>query len=256
VVTRTVRDTIAFFDAIERGRRRLTPIGPVAGPPQRRLRLGVFVESPRHTPVDVAVQAAVTRTAELCEGLGHEVHLVPCPFDGRVVDDFTRLWGLVAWLQVTGGALLTHRGYDRARTEPFSHGFARTFTTEPRAALSAVRRLRAFPKEYAAVMAGFDVLIGPTLAELPPRLGHLATDRPFEETLARLLTFTPFTGLLNVAGAPAVSLPMGRTTEGVPIGVQFAAAHGNERTLLELALELESAAPWPRCAPRRAFTAA
>ena len=49
----------------------------------------------------------------------------------------------------------------------------------------------------------------------------------------------------NVSGSPAISLPLGRTDDGVPIGMQLAAPFGHERRLLELAYELEAAAPWP-----------
>jgi amidase len=53
------------------------------------------------------------------------------------------------------------------------------------------------------------------------------------------------TPVQNVSGAPAMSLPLGRSSEGLPIGVHLAAPFGHERRLLEVALELEEAAPWP-----------
>jgi amidase len=57
--------------------------------------------------------------------------------------------------------------------------------------------------------------------------------------------FIPFTPTQNVSGGPAISLPLGRSQGGLPLGVQFASPMGDERTLLELALEIEAAAPWP-----------
>ncbi len=45
----------------------------------------------------------------------------------------------------------------------------------------------------------------------------------------------------NISGAPAISLPMGTCSQGLPIGIQFAARKGQERMLLELAFELEAA---------------
>jgi amidase len=49
----------------------------------------------------------------------------------------------------------------------------------------------------------------------------------------------------NVTGSPAVSMPLGRTVDGLPIGVQVVAPYGREDRLLSLAYELEEAAPWP-----------
>jgi len=53
----------------------------------------------------------------------------------------------------------------------------------------------------------------------------------------------------NVAGTPAMSVPLGRSDSGLPIGSQFAARAGNEQTLFGLAFELERAAPWAQRRP-------
>ncbi len=58
---------------------------------------------------------------------------------------------------------------------------------------------------------------------------------------------------MNASGAPALSLPMGQSAEGLPMGVQFAGAHGSERLLLELGRQLEEANPWEKLAPRSAW---
>jgi amidase len=252
VLTRSVRDTTAFWSAIEKEipARRLEPIGDVAKAPPRRLRLGVYVDAPIDKPVDAEVVAAVERAATLAAELGHEVRRIACPFPAQVVTDFTQLWCFVGWVQSKAGRLLVHPRFDASKLEPFTKGFARGFGKDISAALAAIRRLRGFTSRYADLIAPHDVLVGPTVATPPPLLGHLATDRDFEETLDRLLAFTPFTGLFNAAGAPAISLPLGRAGDGLPIGVHFAAALGGERTLLELATELESAAPWETIAPR------
>lgn len=251
VLTRTVRDTVAFWGAIERARppRGLSPIGDVAPAPARRLRIAVFVDSPIDTTVDAEVGATVERAAALLGELGHEVRPIACPFPAQVVHDFLRLWCFVGWLQAKTGRLLIHRGFDATRLEPFTRGFGRSFGGDVRASLAAIRRLRGFTRHYADLIAPYDVLVGPTLAEPPPPLGHLATNQDFDVIIERLLSFTPFTGLINAAGAPALSLPLGQARDGLPLGVQLAAAHGQERLLLELAREIEAARPWPRLAP-------
>jgi amidase len=251
VVTRTVRDTVAFWTAVERRRapRGLAPIGEVAPAPARRLRLAFFSESPIGTVVHPDVRAAVDRTATLCAELGHDVRRVACPFPAQVVHDFLRLWCFVGWVQAKGGRVLLHRAFDASKLEPFTQGFGRSFGKQLRASLSSIHRLRGFTRRYEELVAPYDAFVGPTVAEPPPPLGHLATDRDFDETIDRLLTFTPFTGLVNAAGAPALSLPLGRSSDGLPLGIQLAAAHGRERVLLELAGELERAQPWERTAP-------
>jgi amidase len=136
---------------------------------------------------------------------------------------------------------LVHPRFDRRKLEPFTRGFASDFTSKMPETFAAIRRLRGFASKYASIVAPYDALLGPALGELPPKLGHLATDRNYGETIDRLFSFTPFTGLINASGAPALSLPMGKSESGLPIGVQLMSAHGAERVLLELAAELEAA---------------
>ena len=72
-----------------------------------------------------------------------------------------------------------------------------------------------------------------------------AKDVPFDELIERLKSYACFTPLANVSGAPAISLPVGISAAGLPIGAHFFGNHGDEKTLLELAFEIEEAQPWP-----------
>jgi amidase len=254
VVTRTVRDTVAFFDAMESRRPagKVAPIGNVAARPAAPLRIGVFVDAPIGTPVDPEVREAVLAAGRLCGTLGHVVEEIPCPFEGAVIDDFLRYWGLVAWFQLWTGRRAFHRGFDRSRVEPWTRGLAAYFTRAKLAAFGATRRLRRFSTTYAQVTSRHDVLVSPVLPQPAPLLGYLATDLPFETAFERIRAYATFTPIHNASGAPAISLPLGRSSAGLPIGVQFAAAHGGDRTLLELALSIETAQPWQRVAPLHA----
>lgn len=249
VVTRTVRDTVAFFSALEARSAPIGPIGEVRPEPGRALRIGLFVDAPMGTPVDPEHRAVTERAGALCESLGHHVEAIPCPFEGQVIEDFLRFWGSLGFIYVRAGKLLTHSGFDASRLEPWTHGMSRYFTGELGASLRSIRRLRRFTATYAAVMEGYDVLMCPTLGEPPPLLGHLRTDQAFDTVFERLVRFTPFTPIQNASGAPAISLPLGRTESGLPVGVQFAGAMGDDRTLLELARSIEAAQPWERVAP-------
>lgn len=257
-VTRTVRDTVAFFEAFEsvqppvRGR----PIGKVAEAPSRRLRIGVYTNPPTGFPIHTDNREAALASAKICEGLGHRVDEIGCPFEGQVIDDFLRYWGLIAWGQARGAKQLLHPGFDTSKLEPWSKGIARHFTSRPLAGLRATRRLRAFAGTYARVMKRYDVLISPVTTAPPPELGHLSTELPFDTAYMRLKEYVPYTPIQNASGAPAISLPLGRNSGagpsgGLPLGVQFAAAVGDDRLLLELARSIEAAAPWDIQAPRQ-----
>ena len=230
VLTRSLRDTILFHQAI-------AGLGEVAAAPPRPLRIGVFSEAPGDTSVDPEVRAAVAAAAKQCAALGHEVFELRCPFDGSVMDDFLAYWGFVAWIQVKSARVTMHRGFDRARIEPWTAGLIRSFRGNRRGALAAIRRLRRFARTFAQVMERCDLLLSPTVARPAPPLGHLATDR-FETHFERLRVFAAFTPMANAVGAPAISLPLGATAAGLPIGVHLVARRGEDALLLALAQTL------------------
>lgn len=106
--------------------------------------------------------------------------------------------------------------------------------------------MRRSTRDYARIFGDYDIVLSPVLGHTTPQLGHLSPEQPFEQLFDRLLRYVSFTPLNNAAGGPALSLPMGATEVGLPIGVHFSAAHGAARTLLELAYEIEDAQPWRR----------
>jgi amidase len=187
--------------------------------------------------------------ARLCDRLGHDVEEIACPFDASVTDDFLRYWGFVSWLQARTARVMMCWRFDTSRMEPWTRGLVEYYTRDMRTTWEAIARLRRFGAAFAAATRKVDVLVSPVVAEPAPSLGWLATDLPFETVFERLRAFAGFTCLYNTAGAPAISLPLGRSASGLPIGVQFGAAPGNDRTLLELARSLEVAQPWPKAAP-------
>jgi amidase len=201
----------------------------------------VFADAPGGSPVDPEVRAAVLAIGRACAELGHEVAEIPCPFDGSAMDDFLAYWGFVAWIQVRSARVTMHRGFDRTRIEPWTAGLIDSFRRGRRGAFAAIRRLRRFARTWARAMKRCDVLLSPTLSQPAPPLGYLAPDQAFESHWERIRTYAAFTPLANAAGAPAISLPLGRAANGLPIGVQLAAARGDDRTLLELAQTLHVA---------------
>src|SRR6266540_2922420 len=92
---------------------------------------------------------------------------------------------------------------------------------------------------------GYDLLLTPTLATPPLRIGAYQ-GKGLWPTILGLTRFMPYPPLQNLLGFPAISVPAGRSSEGLPIGVQLVAPKGTEALLLSVALQLETARPWPR----------
>jgi amidase len=121
------------------------------------------------------------------------------------------------------------------------------------AAFSALELVAAFDaqnrvtRSVGAFFTGYDLLVTPTLGQLPAPHGTLRYDDP-EHTLASwlesMLEYGPFTSVFNISGQPALSLPLGQSAGGLPIGVQFVAPYGREDLLFRVAAQLEQAAPW------------
>ena len=86
----------------------------------------------------------------------------------------------------------------------------------------------------------------PTLADDTPRIGHLDPTADYDQIMDRLLEWVAFTPLQNATGDPAISLPLGESAVGLPVGMMLSTVVGQEARLLELAYELEEARPWAR----------
>ena len=104
------------------------------------------------------------------------------------------------------------------------------------------------PRSVQAIMETFhhnyDVVLSPVVRTPPPKIGHLAGDLDYDTLIERLTDYVQYTPLYNVSGAPAISLPLSMSPDGLPIGAMFAASLGREDRLLALAYELEEARPW------------
>jgi amidase len=261
VLTRSVRDSAAVLDATHGP----VPGDPYAAPPLRGssflaatardpapLRIGVVTASPTGGTVDPQCVAAVEHAARLCAELGHRVDAADVPIDADAfIEHFVNVWAAGnAWVLSVWEAR-TGRVATRDDLEPLSWALC-----EMGRSLDAARFLgsvAALQRETRAVSTAFeslDVVLTPTLAELPVELGTFddGGDEPML-ALFRAATFTPFTPLCNVTGQPAASIPLWSSTEGLPVGVQAIGRFGDEETLFALAAQLERAAPWAQRRP-------
>ncbi|MGB5813095.1 MAG: amidase [Polyangiales bacterium] len=247
ILTRTVRDTAAFYAEAEtlRPPRRLPAIGRVEGfGPRRRIRFfSRWGSDHRADPVCVS---AIADLAETLDAQGHDVEEIAPPFDSQLGDDFLVLWSTMALGIVQLGKRVLHPRFDKRQVEPFTRGLANRLRGQALSLPGAIHRLRAFQRRYEALFADFDVMLTPTLATPPPKIGHLGPRVPYEMAIERLRAYLPFSAVQNISGGPALSLPATMSDDGLPVGAQFAAALGQERLLLELAFEVEAARPFPK----------
>jgi amidase len=247
-LSRTVRDTAHLLAHTERDKPSpgLKPIGLVTGPNKRRLKIGMYLQGASGEEPSTDVTSAIFSTAQLCEELGHELRIARLDFSGSpMAEDFLTLWAssageAVARLEKERGRKATLQDF-----EPLTLAFAaQHFGGGKDKIPAAAERLQALAKNISAQMEPYDVLLCPVLSTAPPLIGEYSPTIPFEDLMARMVAYVAYTPVFNVTGMPAMSVPLSWNEQGLPIGSQFAAKAGDERTLLELAYELEAARPW------------
>ncbi len=273
-VSRTVRDTALFYDALHSACSDERP-GYMQALERRPngLRVAFSTAHPLGFEVDPACRDAVARAAALLEPFSAGVEEISSPYGP---DLYSRLYLPVIAAEVAAdvGALAR---YLKRRPGPRDLEPDTRLLGEVGRRISAMlyvearRQWRRVALEIEALHAGFDVLLTPVLATPPPPIGSLATSlrdqmsiesltrtpmgrglaRPgFVERLAlRGFAIMPFTPPANMTGCPAVSLPIHRTADGLPVGVQASAARGNDLVLLQLAAALESEGAWSTLEP-------
>ncbi|MEZ5939392.1 MAG: amidase [Hyphomonadaceae bacterium] len=246
-VSRSVRDTARFFAATEETREGApyAPVGLVSAPGTKRLKVGVLLKTFKGADPDPEVALAVHQTAQLLKGLGNEVRETAWPMDQGFPDDFLAFWSLGAAMDAKAVGEALGRAPTDQDLEPFSLAMASNAAKmSPDDIQGVQKRLLKATADYDGWIAGFDVVVSPVFAAPPRPLGYFRGDVPFEELRERLIRDVGYTLIHNVSGAPAMSVPLGWSSDGLPIGVQVGAGRGEERKLLELAFELEAAQPW------------
>jgi amidase len=255
-VSRTVRDTAAVLDALHGRSDGETVAAPAPvrayreelGADPGRLRVALLTHNPLGTGViHPDCVAAARDTARLLESLGHSVEeTYPESARPELVGHFTTLWVSTLLYNVHYWQRKVGRTAGRDEME------ALTWTmSEMGRATTALDYIEAqhavddVARDIDAWFAsGYDLLLTPTLGEPPCPLGEFNTpDEPLDG-FVRAATFVPYTPLANMAGAPAISLPLAWNADGLPIGSMLMAAFGREDVLIRVASQLEAAQPW------------
>ena len=257
VVSRSVRDAALALDLLA-GREAGDPYSldlpdeafaaAVRADP-RRLRIG-FVTRVGATgePAHADCVQATLRAADLLESLGHEVEEVQLELadDGFTEQTFLSIARETS-LMIEGIASVVGRPLEPADVEPFTWALASAGAATSDA-LHA--QSQAYERAYSARLTAWwsgehDVLLTPATGVPAPLLAELvpAADDP----LAILPTFRAiwcFAQPFNITGQPALTLPSGRSSGGLPGAVQLVSALGREDLLLALGAQLERAEPW------------
>lgn len=247
VVTRSVRDTAAFYREMERVSRnpKLPSIGDIAHPGKQRLRIAVCTQSIERE-ASPEVRELTLKTAALLEELGHKVTQIDNPVPPQFMNDFLLYWSFLAFALVRGGRRTFGATFDRARLDSLTLGLERHAGRRLHLLPLAMARLSRVRRFTSRLTNAYDVVLTPTLADETPRIGHLDPTAEYQQIIDRLIEWVAFTPLQNATGEPAISLPLAESAAGLPIGMMFAAPIGQEARLLELAYELEEARPWAR----------
>ncbi len=277
VITRSVRDSAAMLDATH---------GPEPGAPYRiapprgsfaaqvgadpgRLRIAwttapLIGSAAPHPDCVEAVEGA----ARLLEEMGHEVVEAAPGVDGSA---FARAFVYMIAGEVGAEfedlARALGRRLRRSELEPLTWALGLVAKAVSAGELAtSLRLLERCGRAVGRFLADYDVLVTPTVAEPPPRIGALPPSR-VERLHLRLMgaigsgrlvkvaglldriadgafDYTAWAPAFNVGGQPAMSVPLHWNAAGLPVGVHFVAGVGDEGALLRLAGQLERARPW------------
>jgi len=261
-VSRSVRDSARLLDATH---------GPgigdviIAPTPRRpfidevgadpgRLRIGFLDFNPRGGDVHADCVDGVHKTAKLLESLGHHVEPgFPDIFsDNEIGRAFSMLWSTNMGTAIRRFSEALGREMTPSDIEAMNWAqaeFAKGVTGVDfsLAQASSIQFRRAIQSWWTK---GWDLLLTPTLSAPPLPVGSMPNNP--ERPMTPLMTagsWVAFTSQFNISGQPAISLPLHRTAEGLPVGMQLAAAYGREDVLIRVASQLEQAAPWAHLTP-------
>lgn len=275
VLTRSVRDSAAMLDIVAGPDGSSPyPVGKESGyldslkNQVRPLKIAYSVQSFFDRPVTDDAVKAVQHTVKLLESLGHTVEAVhPYVNADDLTDSYlTMYYGHVAADLEFAAKLLNSNfsNLDVEDTTKLMGYIGKKISAEQ--FVTAKRRWNDFRQSMHALHQEYDLLLTPTLGSEPVKIGEFElglADRVgtklinafglhkalLKTGMAQKLALEnleklPFTQLANLTGQPAMSVPLYWTESGLPLGTQFIAPMGDEKTLLQLAQQLEQAQPW------------
>jgi amidase len=248
-LTRTVLDSAIVYDVIR---------GHLPVDRWQAGEVGSFTEAARRHPGQLRVGwcttaptkgirphadhvAAVRDTARLLADLGHEVHEVDPHYPDQTAAFVPQFFAGIR----SEAAEVEHYGRLERRTRETCR--LGSWVT-PKVIEGALKATERFSAKANRIFDEVDVLLTPTTAHRPPRVGILDRTGTVRASL-KSLPYVTYAATWNVAGNPACSVPSGTGTDGLPVGVQLVGPTDGEEILVSLAAQLEHARPWPLVAP-------
>lgn len=200
-----------------------------------RLRVGITAVSPWDDDEDIRLhpdaRAAFDTASAWLSDTGHEVE-----------DAAWHPWGYAALFRVlwrASAARIPLSDGDLTLVEPLTAWLVqegRRLTALD--LLGGLAAARAFERRTVADFSAFDAVLTPALAQPPQPVGTYSGHSP-ERTFAMQVEYAPYSSFVNVAGLPAVTVPLTRDATGHPVSIQLVGRPGGEATLLSLAAQLE-----------------
>ena len=259
-ISRSVRDSAALLDATS---------GPEPGDPYHvvaaerpfleeagrdpaRLRIAFSTKSPGGGPVDPEWAAAAEAAARLLADLGHHVEEAAPDYDFEaLLAGWRTIVGAILYVQVTSYAEARAIANPLALLEPVNAAWVEEGGRRTGAEYFRAETLQhGVGRRVGAFFARHDILLTPTMAGPPPKLGALASStRDLDGFYRRLFEVSPFTAVFNASGGPAASIPFGLSSAGLPLGVQIGADLGRDGLVFALSGQIERARPWAGLRP-------
>ncbi|MEJ3403451.1 amidase [Rathayibacter sp. YIM 133350] len=207
-----------------------------------RFQLGVMTTSPWDEAHDVLLEpealAALDAAVAGFTALGHGMESVRLTHVEMYAPAFRVLW------QAGAAAIPAETDAELDLLEPLTRWLvARGRGLTARELSEALTTLTAFERSLIDQLSPFDAVLTPALAMTPRPIGWYDAEDG-DRNFAQQVQYTPFTSMINVAGLPAIVLPVHETASGLPMGVQLIGRPGGEATLLALGAQLERRIRW------------
>jgi amidase len=255
-IARTVADAAMLLDAmVEGGDYQYATRAPswdggallnAAVRGEGRFEIGVMTTSPWDSAYDISLSTEARTVLETAVAelgfLGHGIEEIVLEPDDTYGPAFRTIWQ-------AGAAGIPADGAQLEMLEPLTRWLVgRGRALGARELGEALSTLTRFERSIIRQFSRVDAVLTPALAMTPRPVGWydaVDAERNFEQQVQ----YTPYTSFANVSGLPAISLPVGETEGGLPMGVQLVGRPGGEHTLLAIGAQLERRFAWQRRHP-------
>ena len=199
--------------------------------PPGQLRIAFATSLPPIGEAQMVCQQAVQETVQQLEGMGHIVE-AGCPDFTGLIEPFIKIWQ-------AGVAAV---GIPKEALSPMNRWIVEQSGSAGEY-LQAVSQMQIVARRIVMFFEAYDVLVLPTYMFPTIRVGEWADLNP-EETLQKIISWIAPCPPFNASGLPAITIPTGFDTNGLPVGVQLVGRPAAEATIIALAAQIEAAKPW------------